>query len=379
MSRYARDLGGKGGCSAAAMNAFCCGLATAFPRVFVNVVLTWAAYVLVIDIGLGTLDGLGRVAVVFFGTGVYLLCVSSYYLIVRYAGIGPSRSTTLPGGSGGVDEDSAETDLETARAALLPQGVMAKENGQQRYCSKCKCWKPDRTHHCSTCGTCVLRMDHHCPWFSACIGYDNHKYFILFLAYVVVFCLISFFASGVVLLDWIDHSQYKETYISLNWVFLFIISIIFGIAVCVFLCYQLYLLFSNKTTIEAMETQRYKSSVAHSSYRYSLPPSSDSVGNIFDLGWRENVKQVMGDNPWTWLLPVRNSCKGDGMAFPTNAKIVNAIRLQAQQEAQMLSNLQGFLDRSAAASASAGHHPSNVVIANEEDEYTGRVSVEFRP
>ncbi|KAK9332619.1 DHHC palmitoyltransferase-domain-containing protein [Lipomyces starkeyi] len=372
MLQYPRDpVFAKSPCSPGAVNAFCCALGTLFPRVFVNVLLTWAAYVLVIDIGIRTLGGFGRVVVVLFGAGIYVLSVSSYFLIVRYAGIGPSRSAA-PGG----DEDSPEVDLEAGRVALLPQGVMAKENGQQRYCSKCKCWKPDRTHHCSTCGTCVLRMDHHCPWFSSCIGYDNHKYFILFLIYVVVFCLVSFFASGIVLLDWIDRSEYLDTYISLNWVFLFIVSIIFAVAVGIFLCYQLYLLFANKTTIEAMETQRYKSSVASSSYRYSQPPSSESVGNVFDLGWRENFRQVMGDNPWTWFLPVRTS-KGNGTTFPTNAKVLNAIRRQAQQEAQMLSSLQGFLDRGA--SSSAVGRPSNVVIANEEDEYTGRVSVEFRP
>ncbi|KAK9489427.1 DHHC palmitoyltransferase-domain-containing protein [Lipomyces doorenjongii] len=372
MVQYPRDpVFAKSPCSPGAVNAFCCAFASLFPRVFVNVLLTWAAYVLVIDIGIRALGGFGRVVVVLFGTGIYVLSVSSYFLIVRYAGIGPTRSVA-PGG----DEDSCETDLEAGRAALLPQGVMAKENGQQRYCSKCKCWKPDRTHHCSTCGTCVLRMDHHCPWFSSCIGYDNHKYFILFLIYVVGFCLVSFFASGIVLLDWIDRSEYLDTYISLNWVFLFIVSIIFGIAVCIFLGYQLYLLFSNKTTIEAMETQRYKSSVASSSYRYSQPPSSESVGNVFDVGWRENFRQVMGDNPWTWFLPVRTS-KGNGTTFPTNAKVLNAIRRQAQQEAQMLSSLQGFLDRGA--SSSSVGRASNVVIANEEDEYTGRVSVEFRP
>ncbi|KAK9483897.1 DHHC palmitoyltransferase-domain-containing protein [Lipomyces starkeyi] len=372
MVQYPRDLVfAKSRCSPGAVNTFCCAVGTLFPRVFVNVLLTWAAYVLVIDIGIRTLGGFGRVVVVLFGTGIYVLSVSSYLLIVRYAGIGPSRSAAPSG-----DDDSAEADLEAGRVALLPQGVMAKENGQQRYCSKCKCWKPDRAHHCSTCGTCVLRMDHHCPWFSSCIGYDNHKYFILFLIYVVVFCLVSFFASGMVLLDWIDRSEYLDTYISLNWVFLFIVSIIFAIAVGIFLCYQLYLLFANKTTIEAMETQRYKSSVASSSYRYSEAPSSESVGNVFDLGWRENFRQVMGDNPWTWFLPVRTS-KGNGTTFPTNAKVLNAIRRQAQQEAQMLSSLQGFLDRGA--SSSSVGRPSNVVIANEEDEYTGRVSVEFRP
>merc|ERR1719162_2092439 len=28
-------------------------------------------------------------------------------------------------------------------------------------------------------GTCVLRMDHYCPWIGNCVGFRNHKYFLL--------------------------------------------------------------------------------------------------------------------------------------------------------------------------------------------------------
>lgn len=58
-----------------------------------------------------------------------------------------------------------------------------------RFCTKCDCIKPPRTHHCSICGVCVMRMDHHCPWVGNCVGLMTHKYFFCYLFWTVVACL----------------------------------------------------------------------------------------------------------------------------------------------------------------------------------------------
>ncbi len=65
-----------------------------------------------------------------------------------------------------------------------------------RYCEKCCKIKPDRCHHCSVCNTCVLKMDHHCPWVNNCIGFANYKFFMLFLFYSYVYCILV--AHGII-------------------------------------------------------------------------------------------------------------------------------------------------------------------------------------
>lgn len=60
-----------------------------------------------------------------------------------------------------------------------------------RHCHKCNNFKPLRAHHCSVCGRCVIKMDHHCPWVNTCVGVANHKYFLLFVMYIMTTCLYS--------------------------------------------------------------------------------------------------------------------------------------------------------------------------------------------
>lgn len=65
-----------------------------------------------------------------------------------------------------------------------PQGELITE--AVSICKKCISPKPPRAHHCSVCNRCILKMDHHCPWLNNCVGYQNHRYFFLYMAYMVI-------------------------------------------------------------------------------------------------------------------------------------------------------------------------------------------------
>jgi hypothetical protein len=50
------------------------------------------------------------------------------------------------------------------------------------YCYVCNVNRPQRCAHCPICNNCVERYDHHCGLIGACIGRDNYRPFVQFLA-----------------------------------------------------------------------------------------------------------------------------------------------------------------------------------------------------
>ncbi|CAI2348084.1 unnamed protein product [Caenorhabditis sp. 36 PRJEB53466] len=192
-----------------------------------------------------------------------------------------------------------------------------------RFCDKCCCIKPDRSHHCSMCEQCVLKFDHHCPWVNNCVNFGNYKYFILFLAYGFIFCL---WIGATTLPSFIDFWRHeydinKKQYESIDsvlfrllsqihdvlngrfpLVFLLFLSCMFSLSLSFLFFYHLYLTSKNRTTVESFRAPMIDGKYAK---------------DAFNHGIRANYREIFGSNPWLWFLPVPSS-QGDGVKYKLN-------------------------------------------------------------
>lgn len=194
----------------------------------------------------------------------------------------------------------------TSDGRVLPAHHEAKEQGGPRFCKWCKCYKPDRCHHCRVCGACVLRMDHHCPWVANCIGFRNHKYFLLLVVYAwlsAAYCGITMYESA----DEMFHKRLSTFTQRFALVLAMTLCVITLTLLSAFGGFHLWLLHHGATTIEFCE-KAYK---RHGSLKNNV--------SIYDRGLMSNLRAVLGPCVLTWLFPVMPP-EGDGLSFPVAMK-----------------------------------------------------------
>ena len=208
---------------------------------------------------------------------------------------------------------------DTEAGSFIPQlhTLEVKHDGTRRICRKSKpnVYKPDRAHFRKMLGRCVLKMDHFCPWLNNCIGFYNHKYFVLFIVYMAAECIFILVVTTPVFMMIINNMEEvtldlhdAEFHISLTYMMVCLLAL----GLCAFSGFHLYLLAGNYTTIEFLEK------------RGCQPPPGHV--NRYDLGTWRNVCAVLGDNPLVWPLPVRWTCRGDGLSFPLNPAVTGGDR-----------------------------------------------------
>ncbi|KAF3914869.1 hypothetical protein ABW20_dc0105634 [Dactylellina cionopaga] len=336
------------------LDTLCCNCLTYFPLSIVYGATTWAVWVEAYSISWTSVQGPRGHLLGFVGILLYSMLNWSYTV----------ATFSSPGTP--LDTKSNYSHLPTTS---LPS-VTVKSSGEERFCKKCQCRKPDRTHHCSTCNTCVLKMDHHCPWLANCLGINNYKTFVLFTFYLALFCLYCCTVSSIWIWEVIFKGDaYMDTYMPINWVLLAVISGVVGIVVTGFSGYHFYLVFKGETTIESMEKTRYLSPLRKRAIpwganllggggsgsgadgvmgpaalemrerdrynEYMIEMTSREMPHAFDLGWKQNFRQVFGPQAILWFLPIRNSI-GDGWTWETSQRWKDAQRdLQERRRREM--------------------------------------------
>lgn len=266
-------------------------VSTVLPPAFVCFLITtlWSSYTFLhllpqLHFEHGQVSSRGLFETVIFQVLFALLLISYARAMFTLPGDVPEEWLLVPA------EVEAYANVATA---LTTQEV--KFSGARRRCKHCQIWKPDRCHHCRICQACILKMDHHCPWIMNCIGFRNHKYFLLSVIYGLSSCIFM----AITVLDTVTESMHKELHNLERYLLvqIFSISSLLCCMLSVFLGFHFWLLLSGFTTIEFCE----KTATGSRESRYSI-------------GFWGNLKATLGPRPYLWLLPV-NPPDGDGISF----------------------------------------------------------------
>uniref|UniRef100_UPI00358E3C4B palmitoyltransferase ZDHHC20-A-like isoform X2 n=1 Tax=Myxine glutinosa TaxID=7769 RepID=UPI00358E3C4B len=282
----------------------CMRLINWIPVVFITLVICWSYYAYLVELCVFTVNNVGqKVVYILLFHAFFIIFVWSYWKTI----FTPSHMPPLEYSLSPVDQEQLEREArEEVRQEVLKRCSQQLPlrtrtlSGAIRYCEKCHLLKPDRCHHCSTCEMCILKMDHHCPWVNNCVGFSNYKFFILFLAYALIYCVyIAATVMQYFLMFWKNTLQ--NTHAKFHILFLFFAAVIFGISVISLLGYHCWLVSKNRSTLEAFRAPIFRN-------------GPDKNG--FNLGFKKNVQQVFGDQWKYWFLPVFSSLN-DGCSFPT--------------------------------------------------------------
>eukprot|EP00419_Tripos_fusus_P052524 CAMPEP_0172804640 /NCGR_PEP_ID=MMETSP1075-20121228/5310_1 /TAXON_ID=2916 /ORGANISM="Ceratium fusus, Strain PA161109" /LENGTH=443 /DNA_ID=CAMNT_0013643257 /DNA_START=25 /DNA_END=1357 /DNA_ORIENTATION=+ len=201
--------------------------------------------------------------------------------------------------------------------------------GKATWCKKCSIPRPERAHHCHICGICVLRMDHHCPYIFNCVGFNNHKHFLLLVLYSSLTCVTALvtsapeliYCSAAVLHADHDGAKRLQTSEIIGFLIFGLLALFLTFLVTPMVPAHLMLAARNQTSIEGNYT---------------------NMPNPFDRGsCAANIAEVFGSYGPDWFIPMRPTRPlGDGVSFVRNDE--SDTSLLAQGDAGLSEDLEAI-------------------------------------
>ncbi|KAL9631145.1 MAG: hypothetical protein Q9164_006045, partial [Protoblastenia rupestris] len=206
-------------------------------------------------------------------------------------------------------------------------------DGRPIWCTHCQNWKPDRAHHCREVGRCVRKMDHFCPWVGGVVSETSFKFFTQFVGWSTVYCVFNLILMAILNAEY----NQKTGTINVHWIVTVALAALFGLFTAGMTGSSLQFALVNTTTIENLsrKTVVYQLAVHMPQPPQARPPfptityaigqdsatsasSPDTMKtfailhtrpgeNPWDLGAYRNLKSVMGEHWYDWLLPIKHS------------------------------------------------------------------------
>ncbi|GIY64789.1 hypothetical protein CDAR_303101 [Caerostris darwini] len=66
------------------------------------------------------------------------------------------------------------------------KNVLFTSDQNWKYCHFCQINSPPRSYHCPICDECILKRDQHCMFAGCCVGFYNHRYYLMAVVYVMI-------------------------------------------------------------------------------------------------------------------------------------------------------------------------------------------------
>jgi len=131
-------------------------------------------------------------------------------------------------------------------------GLLRGEGGSLPNCRTCNIPKPENAHHCSFCNKCILNLDHHCPWINNCVGFNNMRFFLLFLLYSFLACAIHVVMSIPIFLE----PTFSLDNIEMPFFFASVLSLTVSIALFFFNMWSWYLAATDQQFIDVLKARK---------------------------------------------------------------------------------------------------------------------------